>query len=231
MFIKTAIPAVVFIAMAHGAFAQSFTGGELTIDAYGFSDGDDPSAVNYSGALEYAINRNFSVSADLSIYDFSLFEDNINNAALHGIYHVNDVTSVGVFFGSEESNDDRASFFGLEGGYETAAVEVEAYFAVYDDDGNSNVLGLDGAYQFNDNISAIGTFGYGDVGDLDIRRYSAGAEYTFDNGPAVYAELGRIDAGDVDSNFIGIGASIAFGAERGTTFDRRGIFETLNPGF
>lgn len=230
MFLRSA-PAVALMALASPVLAQGFTGGELTIDAYAFSEGDDPTGTNYSGALEYSVNRSISVAGAISVYDFSLLDESVTNVTLHGIYHLSDEASVGAFVGNESSGDDDVSFYGIEGGYETGQFEVEGYIAAYDNDDDSTVLGLSGAYQFNDTISGIANIGFGSIGDQDYTRLSAGAEYEFIAGPSVYAEIGSISSDEVDSTFIGLGASIQFGAERGTTFDRRGAFESINPGF
>lgn len=231
MLFRTVLTAVSLTALSTAATAQGFSGGELTIDATQFSAGSDPTSVNYSGALEYSINRNISVAGAVSIYDYSLLADTITNVTLHGIYHVNDQASVGAFVGQDSVGGAHSSFAGIEGGYEMGQFEVEGYLAFYDNADNSSVLGVSGAYQFNDQFAAIADFGVGEFGFDDVTRVSAGAEYTFNGGPSLYAELGNINSDIADSRFIGIGASIEFGADRGTTFDRRGVFETINPGF
>ncbi|MDB2369242.1 porin [Octadecabacter sp.] len=219
------------IAISTTASAQSVTGGELTIDAYSFRAGDNESTVNYSGALEYGINRNFSVAGDLALYDFTLLDDSIFNVTVHGIYHVNDQTSVGVLIGNDNLDGDDTTFYGLEGGFEANQLTVEGYFAFYDDNDDSTVIGVSGGYQITDAISAIGTVGYGDIDNNDVTRISAGAEYDFQGGPSIYAEIGNVDTDDDNSVFIGLGAKVEFGAARGTTFDRRGISPTLLPFF
>lgn len=232
MLSKSVLTAVIITAIPSFALAQGFSGGELTIDATGFNEGDDPSAVNYSGALEYSINRNISIAGDVSVYDYSLLDDTITNVTIHGIYHLSDQISVGAFIGRDSSDGDGSSFFGLEGGFEAGQIGVEGYFATYDDSDNSTVLGISGNYQFGPSIAAIADLGFGSIGNEDYTRISAGAEYSFAGGPSVYAEFGNISSDSFDSEFIGLGAKIEFGAARGTTFDRRSAFDTLNnPGF
>jgi len=231
MLTKAVLTAVSLTALSTPAMAQGFSGGELTLDAYAFAEGSDPTGVNYSGALEYSLSRNFSVAGAVSVYDFSLLSESVTNVTLHGIYHVNDQSSVGLFLGNDSSDSGDASFFGLEGGFEANQLSVEGYAAIYDDSDDSTVVGISGDYRISDTVSAIGTLGFGDVSGDSYNRLSAGAEYDFQQGPSVYAEVGQVSGGGTDSGFIGIGASIEFGAARGTTFDRRGIFETINPGF
>ena len=227
MLIKTILTAVSLTALLTSAMAQGFSGGELTIDAYGFSDGGDSTVVNYSAALEYSINRNVSIAGDVSIYDLSILSDDVTNFTLHGIFHVNDQTSIGGFYGVDSLSGNGSAFGGFEAGYETGALGVEGYIAIYDNDDDTSVFGLSGEYEISDTISATANIGLGDIGNVDYTRISAGAEYSFAQGPSVYAELGNVTGGGTDSGYIGLGANIEFGAARGTTFDRRGIFETV----
>lgn len=231
MITKAVLTAVALTAIPTFALAQGFSGGELTIDTYGFQEGNNSTGVNYSGALEYAINRNISVAGDLSIYDFSLLSESITNLTIHGIYHLSDATSFGAFIGNDSAGGGGSSFFGVEAGHEAGKLDVEGYVALYDNDDDSTVLGASGGYQLTDNVSAIGDLGFADIGDIGFTRLSVGAEYEFNAGPSLYAEIGSVNSDIGDSTFIGLGASIQFGAERGTTFDRRGEFETINPGF
>lgn len=231
MFYKAVCAAIGLAAISSSVSAQGITGGELTIDGYSFRSGNNESALNYSGALEYGINRNFSVAGDVALYDFDILDDSLFNVTLHGIYHVNDQSSVGVLVGNDNIDGDNTIFYGLEGGFEANQFTAEGYFALYDDSDDSIVVGINGGYQFTDTISAIGSLGYGDVSNNDVTRISAGAEYQFQGGPSLYAEIGNVDRDDDNSTFIGLGAKVEFGAARGTTFDRRGISPTLLPFF
>lgn len=222
---------VAILAIASPGFAQGFEGGELSIDAYGFSEGDDLTATNYTGALQFGITDEFSIAADISGYDFSLLDDSVTNITLHGIYRLDQSIAVGAFVGSESTGDDDSTLYGVEAGYDAGPLAVEGYVASYDDDDDSSVLALSGAYRFNQAISAIADIGYADLGDIEVNRISVGGEYSFDAGPDVYAEIGSISTDDTDGTYIGIGASITFGANDGTTFGQRSIFEAVNPGF
>ncbi len=233
MLTKAVLTAVAMTALSTSAMAQGFSGGELTIDVQSFGEGDSPISVNYSGALEYAVTHSISVAGAIGSYDYSLASGNVTNYSLHGILHINNQASVGAFLGSTSYEDESESFVGIEGGYEMNGFDLEGYTAFYDDDDKTSVLGVSGAYRFTDQIAAIGEIGYASIDGDNHNRISAGAEYTFAQGPSLYAELGRV--GDVeastDNTFIGLGASIEFGASRGTTFNRRGVFEALTTGY
>lgn len=232
MFRNTALTAVALATLsAAPALAQGISGGELSIDAYGYSEGDDKSSVNYSGALEYSLNRNISVAADLSLYDSTVLDNDITNVTIHGIYHVNNAASVGFFAGRDSDGDRAGSFYGLEGGFETGRFEAEGYLSIYDNTDSSSVLGLSGAYEINDSVSAIANLGFADIDDETYTRLSAGAEYEFVNGPSIYAEVGNLNGANQDSSYVGMGVNLDFGAARGTTFGRRSIWETVKLGF
>lgn len=222
---------VVIMAFASPLWAQGFEGGELSIDAYGFSEGDDLTATNYTGALQFGITSEISVAADISGYDFSLLDDSITNITLHGIYRLDQGVAVGAFVGNESVGDTDSTLYGLEAGYDAGPLAVEGYVASYDDANDSSVLAVSGAYRFNSSIAAIADVGIADLGDTDVNRFSVGGEYSFDAGPDVYAEIGQISSDETDGTYIGIGASITFGANDGTTFGQRSIYEAVNPGF
>ncbi|MDC0115855.1 hypothetical protein OAH97_00050 [Octadecabacter sp.] len=231
MFYQAVCAAIGLAAISTSASAQGITGGELTIDGFGFNQGNNDGIVNYSGALEFGINRNFSIAGDVAFYDFSFFDDDVTNFTLHGIYHLDDSRSIGLLVGNDREDGDGTTFFGLEGGLDSNQLTLEGYAAVYDNSSDDIVLEVSGDYQLTGAVSAIGTFGYGDIGNDDITRISGGVEYAFQTGPSLYAEIGHINTDGADSEFIGLGAKIEFGAARGTTFDRRGISPTLLPFF
>lgn len=231
MFLRPPLVVIALTALASPAFAQGITGGDLSIDVFSYSEGEDTLSINYSGALEYSINRNVGVAVDLSLYDSTVFGDDIRNVTVHGIYHLNNAASLGFFAGQDSSDDRSGTFFGLEGGFESGRFEAEGYYSQYDNDDSSTVLGFSGAYEINQSVSAIADLGFADIADDSYTRLSAGAEYEFVNGPSIYAEVGNIDGANQDSSFVGMGVNLEFGADRGTTFGRRSIWDTVKLGF
>jgi len=223
------------------AYAQQFSGGQLAIDVLGYGLEDDVLEVNYSGGLEYAINRNWSIGGYYTVYDFDTFDGSAGNLTLHAIYHLNDDTSVGVFRAGDGIELDGfgagRGMTGIEAGYETGAFEVEGFIGFFDkpedDDQADNALlfGLSGAYEINDTISVLASYSRADSDTLTANRFSVGGSYEFIAGPSVYANVGRADSGLEDASFIGLGASIEFGADRGMTFESRSLFDTINADF
>ena len=225
------IAAAVLAVMGSGAMAQGINGGSIGVEVTQPTDFDDFVGTNYFGAIEYGITRQFAVSADLSSYRFDSLNQDATSATLHGVYHLSDMASVGVFYGQDKrEGEDRINIYGLEGGTEFMGGQVEAYVGMADNDADTMILGLDGTYAFNEAISFKGGAALQDSGDDGSdTMITLGAEYTISGGPSLYAELGNVtsDDGVSDSNdtFIGLGARINFGSARGTTFGQRSIFE------
>ena len=234
MFTKSAFAAALVV-LAAPATAQ-VTGGSLDIE-YDFpTGGGDLGGTTYSGAIEYGITRDFSVSLDVGGYRLDNINNDATNLTLHGVYHLDDLTSFGAFVGSDAIEDsDRQSLYGIEAGTEFGTAEVEAYIAAFDGaDEDATLFGADGKYSFGNGISAIASYGLATADSADLSRIAIGAEYEIAGGPQFYAEIGTVDADgfgvSADETFIGLGARVAFGAERGTTFGQRSLFEIL-PGF
>jgi hypothetical protein len=223
----------VLAAAATTAQAQSFgfTGGEISAEALAYSDGGDIGSTAYSGALEFGITRNISVAVDLGFYGLQTLDLQADTATIHGIYQLSDTVSLGAFYGQDRLDGSEATVIGLEGGTEFAGVAVEGYFAQLDGAGDdATLLGVSGEYGFSDSITALGSFNIADLGDASSNRLAVGGQYTIASGPDLWAEIGtmKIDDGATvsDDMFISIGARIEFGADRGTTFGRRSLFET-----
>lgn len=207
------------------------------------TESEDRSITEYFGGLEYAFNRNFSLAFDLAAYDFEDFDDAFISSTWHLIYHVNESASVGFFAGADILGDDSgidiltdySTATGLEVGVEYAAFEGEGYLGVTIPDGeleeNGTIFGVSGEYDILNNWSAIGSFDYLSVEDLSANVFAIGVEYEFDGGPELFAKVGQrsgsVDDFEDDSQFVEIGASVSFGRDRGTTFERRSVFEAL----
>ncbi len=234
---------LVVVLLASPTFAQEITGGSLAVEGLGFSEGDNSTSVNYQGAIEYGINRNWSIAADVASYDHSLLSGDGGNLTLHLMYHLSEDATVGVFRSADALDIDGQAFgeglTGIEAGYEMGQFEGEGFVGFYDSEGDESLVslsggtlfGASGGYAFNDSITATAKVGLLNSDVVEVTSFSAGAEYAFDVGPILYAELGKVNTDNLDSTFVGLGAKINFGAERGTTFDIRSAFEGVKFGF
>jgi len=231
---STAFLAAIAAVVAGPLAAQGISGGQIGIEYMAPVDGSDFGGARYNGGLEYAISRQFAVSADFSSYSLDTFATDPSSLTLHGIYHMNDTASVGAFFGQDTVGSARSQYFGVEGGTEFLGGEVAGYFAKVEGDSDGTMLGVDGLYAWRDGIGFTGNASLVSVDSDNISRLAVGASYQMAEGPEFYGEIGSLSAdssGVSDSQtFIGLGARINFGAKRGTTFDQRSLFETL-PGY
>ncbi len=225
--------AAVLAAAAGSVQAQGFgfSGGEISAEALVYSETGDFGSTAYSGALEFGITRQISVAVDLGFYGLQTLDLQADTATIHGIYQMNESVSLGAFYGRDQLGGADATVIGIEGGTEFAGVAVEGYFAKVDGTGdNATLLGVSGEYGFSDNISGIGSFNVTDLGAANSNRLAIGGQYRIASGPELWAEIGTLKSDDgavtADDTFLSIGARIEFGAERGTTFGRRSLFET-----
>ena len=223
-------------ALCGPALAQGFTGGQIGIGYEAPVDGGDFGGTTYSLGGEYAFTRDFSVAGDVSSYRLDNIDEDASSVTIHGIYHFSQTASAGVFIGQDYLTGDDANLFGVEAGTEFMGGDVGGYIGSIDGNSDGIIAGLDGEYAFGNGVSLTANAGFytSDDGDADLSRFAIGSEYRFDSGLEFYAELGNVavslDDRDADETYLGIGATLNFGAARGTTFDQRSLFEIL-PGF
>ena len=233
MSLKLTNTAVVLAAVASPVVAQGITGGSLGIEWGAPTDLETLGSTTYRSAVEYSFNHNMGISADLSGYSFNSTEDNGTSLTLHGIYHLSDSASAGVFVGADSANGTGNPVYGIEAGSEILEGHVEGYVGLLDSDNAATLFGISGEYDVINGFAAIGSFDLSSSDDGDgVNRFAIGTEYTMVNGPSFFAEVGQtnLDTSGVSSSatFIGVGAKVAFGAGRGTTFGPRSAFETTS---
>ncbi len=217
MFTKTALCAAAVSALSTIAVAQEFTGGTLSGE-YTINSGSD--VMSYSGGAEFSITRQFGIGLEFTSVDSD------TTAKLHGIYHLSERASVGLYYGQAIGEDSDETSIGIEGGTALGLMSVGGYLGQISD-------GTDSITSFGINAESplanqFGTyFNYDYFGDSDVSFGSSelGLQYTMDQGPELYIHYGwaSATAGDVTANsdFIGVGARIDFGARPGTTFGSR----------
>ncbi|NCQ36414.1 hypothetical protein GW813_15360, partial [bacterium] len=209
------------------AFAQGFTGAELSGQALAFSETNDIGQTAYRAAAEFGITRGIGVAADLGYYGFPVLGSNETSLGLHGVYGLNNDLALGMFYTRDSLDGGSVDSYGIEGATSVVGAQVEGYFGMIDGlTGGNAMFGVSGSYDITPAISA--TAGFGAIsGDNSRNRASIGGQYQISGGPAVFAELGRLtEAGD-SSGFLSLGASIAIGPQGGTTFGSRSIYDIL----
>ncbi|WP_102109759.1 hypothetical protein [Oceaniglobus roseus] len=224
-----AAAAAAFLIPVGAAQAAEVNGGELTLRFSAFTDDTDFNATALEGSLELGFTRELAVQLDVAQRFFGLIDDNTLTGTLHGIYHLSDLTSVGLFVGTESGAGSDLDYYGVEAGHEMMGWELEGYLGRGEDSGFDGIAaGLTGAYAVTPDFDVAGSVDHLDLdGGISATRLGLKGEYGFGNGLSVYGEVGNYHAkagGASNSEpFVGIGASYKFGAERGTTFQQRGL--------
>ena len=225
--------AVALATASSGAMAQGFTGGSLGIEYNSPTDGSDFGGTTYSGGAEFAVTRDISLGFTAADYKFDNSDTDGSNLTLHGAYHLNDLATVGLFVAQDRVDGENSTIYGLEAGSEFTSGTVNGYFG-RDTDSSSNLFGVGGTYDIQPAIGVQGAFDVLSGGDTDVSQITLGGTYRLASGPEFFAQVGNVNAdstqGSDNQSFIGLGARITFGAERGTTFGQRSIFEAI-PGF
>ncbi|WP_425043827.1 outer membrane beta-barrel protein [Primorskyibacter sp. S87] len=217
------------------AQAAEITGGYVDIGYSAFTDDTSVSSWKLAGSGELGFSRVFGLQLDLAAYNFGQISETGTTATLHGVFHVSNSASVGLFLGRDSLNSADATFYGIEGGFEIGPqAGLEAYVAR--DDGqagsNSTLLGakVEGAVSDQFNLNAQIDYVDAPAG-VNFSRASVGADYNFGEGAKLYGEIGsaRASAFGVSGNepFIALGFRYDLGAARGTTFGRRGLLDKI----
>ena len=222
---------------AGAATAQEFKGAEVSAEILSYTDDSDLGETTYRGSLEFGAFGAFGIQADLAFHDSRTVDLGARTTTIHALYDALDLATVGLFYSHDEVDaggmDGSASLYGLEGGRSFGTARVEGYLGFVDGEGDDGqVAGVEGSYEVTSNISVTGSADFL-FADTDATRLSIGGAYRFGDGaPSLFGQIGRlnVDNGVEDSaeTFVTLGARLAIGPNRGTTFGSRGLFEILS---
>lgn len=215
--------------------AQAFevTGGEVELAYSAFTDDSDFAKTALQGAVELGFNQRFGMQIDLGLHGFNGISDTATNLTLHGLYHVSDQTSIGLFYGQERLDGESVSLLGFEAGQEAAKFDGEVFVAIgEEEDLTVRLMGLSGRYAVSDKFGLGGSLQRADLeGGLDITRLGVKADMALGQSTSAFIEVGSlsgsIDGSSGSETFVGIGADLKFGAARGATFGKRGLFQMI----
>ncbi|SDW20266.1 porin [Litoreibacter albidus] len=228
-----ALAALALCATIQPAAAFELTGGSVDLGYSAFADDTDFSKLSLQGSVEAAFTRNFGAQLDLSYHDFNFVNDSGSNMTLHALYHVNEVASLGLFYGRDSDGSTDIDFYGIEGGYEFNNFDAEMYLATGEEAGISgNMFGLEGRYAINEKTGLGGSIDRVNFdGGVDATRIGVKVDHDLTETFNLNAEVGtaRLSVPGLSGTetFVGIGAQFKFGAERGTTFGKRGLLDLI----
>jgi hypothetical protein len=226
---------VVACTMCAPTLAKAFdvTGGDVSIGHSVFIDDTDVARSSLEGSIELGFGRSVGLQIDAGVHRFNFVGENATTLTLHGIYRLGQSTSAGLFIGTDELDNDSTTFIGAEVGHEFGRAGVEGYFSIANESGSAgDTIGVSGTFQATDTIDVGASLDRVELGGgSDITRFGLRGDLAVGQQTGLYAELGSVrveDAGTSDSEaFVGVGATFAFGANQGATFDRRGLSRLL----
>lgn len=230
---KSTVLALALAAIAAPSLAFEVTGGSVTLEYSTFADSalTDVNKTGISGSMEMGFSRSFAMQTDLSFVSFGTSGLDATNSTIHGIYHLNETTSLGAFIASEKIEDGSGTSYGLEVGHQSGALGYEAFLSRLDGGDTGTGYGVRGNYAMSDRLGLGLRLEGLNTGEFDVTRLSATGEFGLAGGAAVTAELGTVNLDDAGSEaFVALGFRYDFGAKRGATFSKRGLTDIL-PGF
>lgn len=220
--------------------AAEITGGDLTLSYSQFlsdletADGSDTaSKLTLGGSAEFALQSGFGVQVDLAQTQVALIDETATMVGLHGIYRFGEVTSLGAFAARDSVSGEDFTYAGLEARRIFPTFDAEGYVAwVGGDAEGATLFGVSGQYRMLPNLDLGVSLDRLDGDDeTKLTRFSAEAGYHLISGARIGAEIGAAEVGVADisdtEGFVGVSLSYAFGAERGASFERRGLLDLL----
>ncbi|PTE22149.1 hypothetical protein FAZ78_09225 [Cereibacter changlensis] len=220
------------LAFAIPAHAVELTGAEVGASHSFFVDDTSVSKTTLQGSAELGFGPMFGVQGDLGINWLNESDETATSATLHGLYHVNDQTSLGLFYGSDKLDGEHRDYYGFEVGQKGPSFDVEAYVGRGEDSGlTGTMMGVEGRFAVSGAFGLGGKLQNADFDDdASMTRVGLTGDYTMPNGMGLTAELGRLNSdglGVGDETYVGIGAKMSFGPNQGVTFGKRGLLDVL----
>lgn len=224
------------LVIAQPAVAVEMTGGSVGLSYSAFVDDTDVNRLGVEGSVELGWNRSWATQLDLAHNSFDTSGADITSYGIHGLYHMNDATSFGLFYTIEDGGGDTVDIIGLEAGHEFGTWDVEGYFGKADSSGagSANIFGVMGRTVLQSGYGVAASYESVDVSGIDIERLSVSLDRDVSANTNLYVEIGtsRISTGGASANepFVGVGGTYRFGAERGATFGVRNVSNILPGG-
>lgn len=224
------------VASASTAQAIEVTGGRLDLSYSAFLDDTDVDKLNVAGSVELGFSNTASVQLDVGHDSFGLSGLDIVSLGAHGVFHLDQSTSVGVFYTRDRANiggvNDSANLYGVEAGHDAGPVEFEGYFGRGESSGtDGTIIGASARYAMPSTIGVSGSIDYLDIDGLEARKLTVRLDGDVTENLNLFVEVGtgKVSAFGASRSepFMGIGGRITFGADRGTTFERRSLGDLL----
>lgn len=228
-FVFAAILAPLFVSPA----TAEVTGGQIALSYSAFTNKGSVNRTSLEGAVDYSFGQSFSVQGDLALHSFGASNQDASTVTLHGIYNLNDTTSLGAYVGNEHVTGSDLTVYGVEAGKDLGRMDIEGYIGGINGSSESlTVLGAKARFAVSQEIGFGANVDYGRFNsNTDLTRFGVNADYKFGNGPIVSAEIGQLDANALGLSgsepYAKLGIAFQFGGKRGATFDTRSFTQFL----
>ena len=232
MKIQCGAVAGVFLVCATGAQAVEITGGSLGLSYSAFTEDTSVRRSGIEGSIEIGYNQSFSSQIDVTYHELNVTDQDATTFGLHTIYHVNDTTSLGIFYAIEDTPGGTFDFYGIEAGHEVGQLAFEGYLGRAEARAvDADVIGVSARYAFENTFGVTGAYDNIDLAGADLSKFSLRADRDVTADVNLYLEVGsaRVNGAGLSGSepFVGLGGTYVFGAGRGATFDARGISRLL----
>lgn len=225
-----AVAGALALAVGTPAFAVEFTGGTVSLGYSQLLDNSSLARTGLSGQAEMAITPEFSVQGDLGVSKFLDLGETEHDATLHGIWH-NGSADLGVFYGVEKLDESR-DFYGFELAQKTNSWSAELYLGRGENaDWDGGIAGISGQAWLTPVFGMGLSYDAVNIDGIDAKKVAVTADYKITPQMSLGAELGTFDS-DLDEaegteGFVGVNATLHFGANGDTTFGRRGVLNII----
>ncbi|NEX45376.1 hypothetical protein G3572_04115 [Rhodobacter sp. ETT8] len=210
-------------------------GGSLSLGYstfFGSSPATDVNKLSFGSALEFGLTPDIALQGDFAYSKFDATGLSNTGVGLHGIYHLNESTSLGAFIGRDNIDGRNLNYYGVEVAHQMGMFETEAFVTIAKDGGkDGTVFGLKGDYVISDAVTVGARFDQLKVEGADAAKFAVTGEVAALPGLNLTGELGRgrIKGYGADP-YVGVGVKVNFGAKNGATFGNRSILDLLPGG-
>ena len=225
------IAAMMVAASTTAAAAQGFNGAEVDINTSSYSGEGDGGVTTLQGSVEFGVTDRLAFALDAGSAVSRPGDGEAGTATLHVVYDLSPMASLGAFSAADESDEVTFSTYGAEIGMGFGASSFEGFVGVgnIEDAVDITVLGVDGTFGIGSRYALTSSFAYLDSeADVQLSRLGLGAEARLGQASTLYLEVGQDDIEGETAEYVGLGARFAFGRNRGTTFDPRGVVELFS---
>lgn len=218
------------------AAQAELVGGRAAISHSAFVDDSDLAKSQAQGAAEFAFGNSFGLQADMGIAGLHALDDSAFTLTGHAVWTFAPGSAAGLFYGSDFMSGPDHDIYGAEYAGYLGEAKVEAYVARSESGvGDANMIGLAGAMPVG--ISGL------DMGlsadhaafssDGSATRVGLTGAYALGESTRLTGELGSVGgsvgADDMSGPYVKLGIDFRFGANAGTTFGSRSLFN-VTPG-